>query len=248
MTEQDRNFLREYHFFTAHHGVTVARLIVARMRSIRQELKSHSTQTENIALGDELGHLLAHLHVLNYMQAEATCAILYGLVNRHKAIAPSVLGFDPKGNADFLAQLVNGDLTLSDFGINVPDDLSVSPHGQQAHTCLQARLRDLSAVLGNTDVRRAYNKLKHCGIVVRQAELLSSEDTVEGLEADSVYIPTTDSTSIKYAPHQLTLVADENGVPPEEKYLSDIAFFGRLVAEFAKLCGSAEEEPKNGEQ
>ena len=237
MKTDDQNFLREYHFFTAHHLTTVATVVVERMRKLRKSMKEPMARDKNILLGDELGHLLAHLHVMNYMQAEATCAILYALVNRETGILPAVLKFDLKKHAPFVDALEQGKLRLQDIGVQVPHDIAASDQGHQATEHLQKRLADLPSILRNTDVRRAYNKLKHCGIVVRCAELLSSDKMVDGIEAHSVYIPTSTSTEKKYAPHSLPLTPDDSGVPLEEKYLADITFFGKLLAGVVKHCG-----------
>lgn len=237
MRENDRNFLREYHFFSAHYLSTVATLIVSRMRDLRKRMKTPTTTSEdNIRLGDELGHLLAHLHVVNYMQAEATCALLYALVNRKKGIVPSILRFDPQVDAAFLDALEEDKVSLVDFGVEIPVGMAASPERHQADSHLQKRLSHLAGILRNIDVRRAYNKLKHCGIVVRCADLLSSDDKVEGVEADSVYIPTVNSTADKYSPYRLPLTLDGNGIPPEEKYLNDISFFGQLAATLVEHC------------
>lgn len=233
MKIDDQNFLREYHFFTAHHLATVATVVVERMRELRKSMK----RDKNIIPGDELGHLLAHLHVMNYMQAEATCAILYALMNRGNGILPAVLKFDLKKHATFVDALERGEVRFQDIGVQMPHDIAASDQGHQTTEHLQKRLADLPSILRNTDVRRAYNKLKHCGIVVRCAELLSSDKMVDGIEAHSVYIPTIDSTEKKYSPYQLPLRPDDSGVPLEEKYLNDITFFGKLVAGVVKHCG-----------
>lgn len=233
MKENDRNFLREYHFFTAHHLSTVAKVVVERMRELRKQMIN---QEDNIRFGDELSHLLAHLHIVNYMQVEATCAILYALVNRENGIVSSVLSFDLKKHKMFVDSLEQGKVSFQDLGVIVPEDIALSEQGEIADAHLRKRFEDLVVILRNTDIRRAYNKLKHCGIVVRCPELLSSDEKVEEVDTSAVYIPTDDSSAKKYSPLQLQLTKEGNELFSEERYLEDITFFGTLISEIVKYC------------
>ena len=231
MTAKDENFLREYQFFTVNHFSTIAKLAVDRMSDIRDAIQCASP-SENISLGDELGHLLAHVHVLVYMQAETTSALLFGLANRDNGIVSSMLKlkFGSKKHISFLNNLES----IEDLGIHIPEnDLNT-----EANRLFKKHMCELVSILGNDDLRNSYNKLKHCGIVVRDAEMLSTDDNQKSFIAHAVFIPTAKSNTDMYAPHCLSSDMDKDGVYPEEKCLRSISFFSDFSKTIARNCES----------
>lgn len=245
MDQRDRNFLREYHFFTAGHIPSVASVVATRMREVRLRLGDATAPDDNIRLGDELGHLLAHLYMLNFMQVDAICALLYGLANPTGGVLRALLSFDLRQHSEFVDSLRDERVSLTDIGIRVPDDLQASSEYAQACAQLAEHLRRFATILRDDNLRRTYNKLKHGAVVVRRPEFMWDETDAAGLETNAVFIPTTRCMT---TPHATRLpLSPEDGSVPEEQYLANIQYIGRIAAAFAKAAALSDDQ-EDGEQ
>ncbi len=234
LTQQDLNFLTEYSSFTSKHFLTIARTIAGQAHETRKELAKAKNEDETLKLGNELGHLISHLYLLNYMQIEAFCSLLYALVHPDNGILSAHLSFaaNKPPYTEFVDKLRNRKISLEDIGISIPNE----GHGSEAHrlaeTQLKNHLKKFSDILQLQDntLRDTYNKLKHGCVVVRHPDILYSEKPVEALETDSVYIPREKREESFIS--RISLSTKKGGNPPEDDFLLNIDYISKMSENF----------------
>jgi hypothetical protein len=236
LNQQDINFLTEYHFFTSTHLSTVARTVACQAHKTRKALTNAQDKDENEKRGDELGHLISHLYLLNYMQIEAFCALLYALAHPEGGVLSAHLSFAANREpfSKFIDKLGNGTVSIKDIGIQIADEAFGTKEHAGAEAQFKSYLKRFSNILqlqGN-NLRDTYNKLKHGCIVVRHPDTFYSETPIKNLDTHSVYIPVNKKREIRTS--RIPLSADENKQPPEDQYLLNIDFIEKMSKAFTE--------------